>query len=190
MANRRKNAKPPVLYITQPHLDPVEISMQTSYHSETKENQSKSQPESESKGEPRSEPKSESTSQRYSSFEKQLRQRVPQSQNTKKKSQSKQEVEAVKSKADQTEESKKAESNRDRRQKFRDMTIEEKVNYFISLPAQVPKMKCEVSTPGEGQIRGYIQRYEEGMVYMKTFQKPFQKEVALEDIQSIRLLGF
>ncbi|MRG87097.1 CotO family spore coat protein [Salinibacillus xinjiangensis] len=77
----------------------------------------------------------------------------------------------------------------DRQKKFRDMTIEEKVNYLTSLPSQMPKMKCEVLCES-GRYRGYVQSYEDEMVHMKTFHSPYRAEVNITEIENIRLLGF
>ncbi|MFG6149438.1 CotO family spore coat protein [Halobacillus sp. B23F22_1] len=162
MANKKQMAKPPILYITQPNLQPAEVSMQTSFRSQSttikpslQENELRARNQSIINGEggttteeaPPSEP-------------------------------------ADKPEADLT-----FSSRKDRRQRFRDMSLEEKVNYFVQLPSQLPKMKCEVTT-AEDTWKGYVQKYEDGIVYMKTFQKPFQQEVPFKDIQSIRLLGF
>ncbi|MFD2924226.1 CotO family spore coat protein [Halobacillus naozhouensis] len=177
MASKKKTAKPPVLYITQPHLEPAEISMQTSYHSDAATNQSPTQQQSSDR------PPSSQQPRRVSNFENQLRQRSP----YRKKVTGNQKD--LPKQQDAVQEGQSSD-NKENRTKFRDMTIEEKVKYFVNLPAQVPKMKCEVATEEEGQFRGFIEGFNEGIVVMKTLQKPFEKEIKLEDIQSIRLLGF
>lgn len=80
-------------------------------------------------------------------------------------------------------------TNRNRRSRFKDMSLEDKVDYFVHLPSQVPRMKCEVITEEE-RFKGWIEDYEEGIVYMKILQRPFRVEVPFDDIQDIVLRGF
>lgn len=79
--------------------------------------------------------------------------------------------------------------NRRRRERFKDMTLEEKVNYFVSLPSSVPRMKCEVMTDGES-YKGWIEDYDNGIVYLKILQRPFRVEVPFDTIKDIALRGF
>ncbi|GGF15296.1 hypothetical protein GCM10010954_12400 [Halobacillus andaensis] len=162
MANKKQKAKPPILYITQPNLPPAEVSMQTSF-------------------------RSQSTAKKPSLIESELRMRNQSLING--EGETTTEEAPPSEPAAETEADSSFGSRKDRRQRFRDMSLEEKVNYFIQLPSQLPKMKCEVTT-ADDTWKGYIQRYEDGIVHMKIFQKPFQKEVPFEEIQSIRLLGF
>ncbi|KGP90796.1 hypothetical protein N780_03175 [Pontibacillus chungwhensis BH030062] len=80
-------------------------------------------------------------------------------------------------------------TNRNRRSRFKDMSLEDKVDYFVNLPSQVPRMKCEVITDEE-RYKGWIEDYEEGTVYMKILQRPFRVEVPFDDINDIVLRGF
>ncbi|QST00844.1 hypothetical protein IMZ31_04525 [Pontibacillus sp. ALD_SL1] len=80
-------------------------------------------------------------------------------------------------------------TNRNRRSRFKDMSLEDRVDYFVNLPSQVPRMKCEVITDEE-RYKGWIEDYEEGTVYMKILQRPFRVEVPFEDINDIVLRGF
>ncbi|MCP3026661.1 CotO family spore coat protein [Halobacillus sp. A5] len=163
MANKKQIAKPPILYITQPNLPPAEVSMQTSF-------------------------RGESASKNPSLIEAELRLRNQSTLGGERNTAT--EEAPVSTKADQEENKEETfASRKDRRQRFRDMSLEEKVNYFVQLPSQLPKMKCEVVT-SEETVKGYIQKYEEGMVHMKIFQKPFHKEMAFKEIESIRLIGF
>ncbi|SDJ45122.1 CotO family spore coat protein [Salimicrobium halophilum] len=77
----------------------------------------------------------------------------------------------------------------ERRRRFQDMELEEKVNYFVTLPSQMPKMKCVVETK-EKEIQGYVMSYDGTDVGMKTFRRPYHETVPFEEITSIRLLGF
>lgn len=78
---------------------------------------------------------------------------------------------------------------RTERKRFGDMTIEEKVNYFVGLPSQVPRMKCEVRTEDE-RHQGVIADYKDGMVHMVTKKRPRMKTIPIEAITNIRLLSF
>lgn len=78
----------------------------------------------------------------------------------------------------------------ERRRAFKEMSIPEKVNYFVNMPDKVPKMKCEVITEEMKKYRGYIQSLKNDLVNMKTFQQPFQVEIPLKVIQDIKLIGF
>lgn len=79
--------------------------------------------------------------------------------------------------------------NRKRRERFKDMTVEDKVMYFIELPSSVPRMRCEVIT-AEESYKGWVEDYENGVVYLKILQRPFRVEVPFADIQDIVLRGF
>ncbi len=166
MANKKQTAKPPLLYITQPNMPPAEVSMQTSFRAA-----------------PAPVPK-KNTSQ----LEKELRLRNQQKlKEDEPKAEEREDVAEEPNIEEETESTRL--SRRDRRQRFRDMSLEEKVNYFVRLPSQLPKMKCEVTTTDHA-FKGYIQKFEENIVLMKTFQKPYEEKIPFEDIQSIRLLGF
>ncbi|UOQ43413.1 spore coat CotO family protein [Halobacillus salinarum] len=168
MVNRKRLAKPPMLYITQPTFKPAEVSMQTSFRGTRKGNN----------------PTGDKSAS--SSLENEIRSR---SRGDVENNETAVAVQNEIVKKEEKSETKENITPRERRQRFRDMSLEEKVDYFFQLPPQVPKMKCEVITDEE-QYRGYIQKYEDGIVYMKVFQRPFQKEVPFIDIQDIRLIGF
>lgn len=72
---------------------------------------------------------------------------------------------------------------------FKDLSTEEKVEYFLNLPAQIPKMKCEIVT-SEGSLIGIISGREENRIHFKSIRRPFKREVKLEEIRDIKLLGF
>jgi hypothetical protein len=184
MAEEKRLAKQPMLYIVQPkNLKPAEVPMQTSFRTQRSTSSSL-------------DPSNEQTTKEVSSEEKEVRMRRVQAPH--KEELSKLKSEASTSAEDKSEASfvkeveedkKKRIAPRDRRQRFHDMSIEEKVNYFFNLSPHVPKMKCEVITEEE-QYRGYITDYVDGYVQMKVFQRPFQREVAFDSIKDIRLLGF
>ncbi|MFG6115606.1 CotO family spore coat protein [Halobacillus sp. MO56] len=167
MGKQSKLEQRPMLYIAQPDFAPSKASMQTTYHG-------KKTAKEQEKGKTAPEPEG-----------KQSREQVEE-----KPARKKQRVEHQQPEAEQkTKKQSQAGSARDRRQRFRDMTLEEKVTYFVNLPSQIPKMKCEVDTEEE-KLRGYINDYQDGIVYMKTFQRPFRKEINFEEIKEINLIGF
>ncbi|MFD1017882.1 CotO family spore coat protein [Thalassobacillus hwangdonensis] len=163
MDKQKQRVKDPMLYIAQPKFDPIDAPMQSTYHGR-KRNEKADQEAGRVEAEPKA--ATETEAERYD-----------------------QQEEAPQAKSEPEEEKKIARGAQVRRQRFRDMSIEEKVNYFVHLPQQVPKMRCEVITE-ETSFRGYISDYEEGKVIIKTFKRPFREEVEFEQIKEIRLLGF
>ena len=171
MAEKKRMAKQPMLYITQPNFKPAEVPMQTSFRSQ------------------RTPAKSE-TDSGGSLYEKELRLRNQSavSPGERKEDVVKEEPTDEEPQAEKQKE-KKPSTRGERKQRFTDLSLEDKVNYFFQLSPHVPKVKCEV-TAGDTAYRGYITDYKEGVVHMKTFQRPFQKEIPFKEIEDIRLLGF
>lgn len=184
MAEDKRLAKQPMLYIVQPkNLKPAEVPMQTSFRTQ------RSTSSNLDRG-------IEQTKEEVTSDEKEVRMRRNQAPHQEELAKLKSEASAStddmseESQVNEMEEGKKRRATpRDRRQRFHDMSLEEKVNYFFNLSPHVPKMKCEVTTEEE-QYRGYITDYVDGYVHMKVFQRPFQREIAFDSIKDIRLLGF
>ncbi|WP_281975411.1 CotO family spore coat protein [Halobacillus litoralis] len=176
MAEEKRLAKQPMLYIVQPSFKPAEVPMQTSFRTQRPTESGSSQ-----------EPNVKETPVQ----EKEVRMRRQQAPHLEELSKLKTEgaAEEVQTKVEKSAPDAKRTSSRERRQRFHDLSLEEKVNYFFNLSPHVPKMKCEVTTDEE-QHRGYITDYQEGIVHMKVFQRPFQQEVPFEAIKDIRLLGF
>lgn len=183
MADEKRLAKQPMLYIVQPKgLKPAEVPMQTSFRSQRPS---------------KAEEKEEQQPAEAPSNEREIRMRRQNSPHRQElaKLQKSEELEASGGEGEEnpsavsTEEKVEKDAPRDRRQRFHDMTLEEKVLYFFNLSPHVPKMKCEVTTEEEN-YRGYITDYVDGIVHMKVFQRPFQREVAFDSIKDIRLLGF
>ncbi|MFZ0369401.1 MAG: spore coat CotO family protein [Halobacillus sp.] len=171
----KRMAKQPMLYIAQPKFKPAEVSMQTSFRTQR----------SQSAPAPVEQPaKSETPS--TSLHEKELRLR---NQNKAASAASPLKAKEEAPADEESEKKEQPESSRDRRLRFHELSLEEKVNYFFTLSPHVPKMKCEVSTE-DNKYRGYITDYEEGIVHLKIFQRPFQQEVPFKDITDIRLIGF
>ncbi|MBM7554006.1 CotO family spore coat protein [Thalassobacillus pellis] len=170
MAKQKKLVQEPMFYITQPKLTPSTASMQTMYHSR-KSSEAPVRKEKE-----------------VTPVEKEVRHRQLAADSLEAEQKSEGSLEEREEREEEMEESS-VKTRRDRRRRFRDMDLEEKIFYFVNLPSQVPKMKCEVVTNTD-RFKGYINDYRKGIVYMKTFQRPFKKEIAFEDIEEISLMGF
>lgn len=72
---------------------------------------------------------------------------------------------------------------------LKNMTLEEKVNYFAFSPKYVPKIKCKVHTQ-ERTYRGVITDYQEGTVFVRTGKSLKSLPIPLEQITDIKMLGF
>ncbi len=90
-----------------------------------------------------------------------------------------------------TEESEKplTESVKKERPKFKDMTIEEKVAYFVDTPSYAPQMRCEIRTEDRA-YRGVITGSEDNYVYIRVGNRKQSTKIKLDDIKHIKLLGF
>ncbi|WP_407271025.1 CotO family spore coat protein [Radiobacillus sp. PE A8.2] len=175
---RKKHLHNPMLYITQPKLEKPSASMQSSYRTPKKRTIDKQSADA------------------TASNEKTIRRKK-----MKLKQESEQpaiEAEVEKGVVDREldehndynlEESEEKGTEQSNRKRFRDMTVEEKVNYFVSLPKQVPKMKCEVKT-AEQSYRGVIYDYDNKVVFMVVIRGRKKIELDIDEIIDIRLMGF
>lgn len=172
MAEKKRLAKQPMLYIAQPNFKPAEVPMQTSFRSQR---QSKSNANS---------------GENTSLYERELRLRNQNASSTTEST-----TEVIKEKQEEEKPAQpeasesKAPSSKDRKKRFGDLSLEGKVQYFLQLSPHMPKVKCEVVV-NEESYRGYIVDYTNGIVKMKTFQRPFQKDISFKEIDDIKLLGF
>ncbi|PAV29174.1 hypothetical protein CIL05_12310 [Virgibacillus profundi] len=73
--------------------------------------------------------------------------------------------------------------------KFKDMTLEEKVAYFVNKPSYTPKMRCEVKTE-EKTYRGIITDYKENDVFIRVGKRSTSTQIPMDKISNIRMLGF
>lgn len=73
--------------------------------------------------------------------------------------------------------------------KFKDMTIIQKVNYFINRPDYAPIMRCEIKTK-EKKVQGVITGLKEEQVLIRIGRRSSSSEIPLTDITAIRLIGF
>ncbi len=76
-----------------------------------------------------------------------------------------------------------------RNNSFREKSLEERVDYFINLPSNMPAMKCEVKTVDD-VYRGIIRDFKDGFVFIQLGRGSMMEKVAFDQIQTIRMLGF
>ncbi|MFZ3589255.1 CotO family spore coat protein [Bacillus sp. DJP31] len=74
------------------------------------------------------------------------------------------------------------------RRKFPELTVAEKVDFFINLPVNVPKATCEITTESES-YRGRIISHLEGIVTVRTLKDPFKVELSIKDIKGINIIS-
>lgn len=73
--------------------------------------------------------------------------------------------------------------------KFSDMTIQEKIDYFLNKPVHIPRMRCEVKTE-ERTYRGKIQSLEGENILMQVGRRTSLTKIKVSAITEIRLIGF
>ncbi|TFJ93624.1 CotO family spore coat protein [Lentibacillus salicampi] len=157
-----KSAKSPLLYIQQPNIKTPRASMQSHYRTPKKAF------DDNKKGYPMSKKRQVN----WSNFGKQ-------------DNDDEAEEEVTES---SEEDSDQQESSHDRK-KFKDMTLEERVYYFLDAPKHAPVMRCEVKTEGRN-YRGMIIDYQEKNVYMRVGKRTTPTAIPFDTITEIRLLGF
>ncbi|MBU5267484.1 CotO family spore coat protein [Virgibacillus proomii] len=96
----------------------------------------------------------------------------------------------IKNKQEKLEETEKSDlSHEGKKQSFKDMSIEEKIEYFLNAPNFAPRLKCEVKT-SQRTYRGVITGSEGNDVFIRTGNRSTSTRISLEDIKHIKLLGF
>lgn len=75
------------------------------------------------------------------------------------------------------------------RKKFVDMSIEERLDYFLSQPFFAPRVKCEIRTELRKYV-GYIQSIEDNDVTILLPGRNKEVNVQLEEIMAVNLFGF
>ncbi|WP_404451758.1 spore coat CotO family protein [Virgibacillus necropolis] len=167
MDKQKKFAKSPLLYIHQPEVSNPKAPMQSNY----------STPKNKKEAET---PKAQKVNTRPIQ-----RDYIAQKTNSGAGEDEGSSTDLIDSSKEEVEEQPKAQSNK----KFNNMTIQEKIDYFLSKPTHIPRMKCEVKTE-EKSFRGTIQDVEEDQVLMRVGRRTSMTKIAIESIQDIRLLGF
>ncbi|QDP39806.1 CotO family spore coat protein [Radiobacillus deserti] len=169
--NKRFSRKP-MLYIQQPELGKPSAKMQVNYRTTKKRKASaeKSVPEKPVKDE------KAKTKKRI----KQLTD-IPVEEDT-----SVDEIaDSSSSSSDEADEN----TNSSRRRRFKELSMEERIEYFMNVPSNVPRMKCQVITE-ETKYRGIITDYKDNIVYMRVTKRPFRVQLNLDEILDVQLIGF
>lgn len=73
--------------------------------------------------------------------------------------------------------------------RFKELSMEEKVEYLLHLPPGVPKIKCEFETKEE-KYHGIVIGYADGIVHIFQKKKPNKLSLKIEDIISINRKSF
>src|SRR5699024_10120363 len=73
--------------------------------------------------------------------------------------------------------------------KFRDMTIRQKVDYFINRSDHAPIIRSEIQT-NEKKYQGVITGFENDHVFIRIGRRSTSSEVPFHDITDIRIIGF
>ncbi|MFD1852106.1 CotO family spore coat protein [Oceanobacillus bengalensis] len=78
-------------------------------------------------------------------------------------------------------------SQQKKRKQFKEMTIKERIEYFLKSSSATPTLKCEIKVSGRSH-RGIISDFKDEIVFMHTGRKVVQ--IQLNEIENVRLLGF
>ncbi|MBY7143124.1 hypothetical protein KFZ56_08645 [Virgibacillus sp. NKC19-3] len=99
------------------------------------------------------------------------------------------EVETNESEENEDDEDKEPIDEEKTEKRFKDMTLDEKVAYFVDAPEYAPKLRCEVKTE-KRSYRGVITDSNDDEVFIRVGKRSSSTAVPMEEIISIRLLGF
>jgi|SRR5690625_702649 len=80
-------------------------------------------------------------------------------------------------------------SSQMQKKRYSELSLENKVKYFVDMPDYAPKIKCEIITPKK-KYRGIIINYKDEHVFIRTGQRTTSVKVPFNDIKDIRMLGF
>ncbi|MFC4403270.1 CotO family spore coat protein [Gracilibacillus xinjiangensis] len=75
------------------------------------------------------------------------------------------------------------------KKKFKDMSIEEKVEHFAAMPKHLPRVRCEIITDRK-KYYGFIHDYQNEMVSIKTPSRVEEVAVPIQQIKAINIAGF
>jgi hypothetical protein len=71
---------------------------------------------------------------------------------------------------------------------FKDMTVEEKVDFIINLPQQLPRLTADIVTE-ENKVRGLIYEKDEDIIRVRTYKAPYKAEININEIQEINIVS-
>lgn len=167
---KKKFAKAPLLYIDQPAVNNPEAEMQHQYKSKRR----KAKPP---------EKAIDTDEQKDTVTYNSIRQPAVEEAVQDEEAHTEEETEEAKEK----EEVIKPESKK--RKNFRDMSIEEKVMYFVESSSYAPKVRCEVRT-ADRKYRGKIVDFKDNHVYIETGSRLPNRSVSFDKITDIQIIGF
>lgn len=162
---KKQYAKEPLLYIEQPTIQNPQVLMQSSYSTPKKADRSARVVKKKVNNRPH---------RRAQYFIDQLYDDEPSYQQ-----ENQQEI------IEEEEES----SQSPRHKKFSELSLREKVYYFINIPNYAPKIKCEIRTD-EDKYRGFITDFKDNEVFIRVGRRSSSTKILFDDIQDIRMLGF
>ncbi len=79
--------------------------------------------------------------------------------------------------------------NKNERKLFKEMTVEERIQYFLNTHSYSPKLRCEIKTK-DRTYQGIVADYKDGKVYMQVGRRSSNAVIPLENITKVRMLGF
>lgn len=162
----KRFAKKPLLYIEQPTVSEPEAPMQHHYMTPIND---------------QSNIQSRSTNQKQN---KPVRSRRIQRKYYADTDEEIEEVEEVNEEQMNEQENKESSSKR-----FKDMNLEEKVEYFLTRSSHLPELKCEIKT-NDNNYRGIITDFHDETVFIRVGRRKSSTSVLFDDIEDIQLLGF
>ncbi len=164
----KNNAKSPLLYIHQPTVRTPEAPMQSRYMTPKKKKKAKSKEDGNAVKRP-----------------------VGRDYFVEKSADNQQDAasEAEPVETDEKAVEDKSEETNGERKQFKDMTIRERIDYFLNTPEHVPAMRCVISTD-ERRYRGIIADFQDETVYLRRGKRTAPAKIAFDYIQDIRMIGF
>ena len=180
--SEKKFANEPMLYIQQPSITRPEAPMQHQYTTPKKTNKtietkSSSIEEANSLSAPRKKVRRNTFYQQLTEADEKAPERVV---DEKKERQGytvmKNEVEIE-------------DSNLSEKKQFKEMSIKEKISYFVESPNYVPKLKCEIKAKDQ-TYRGFVMEFKDDTVFVQIGRSPTTTSIPFANITDIRMIGF
>ncbi|SFA82751.1 Spore coat protein CotO [Lentibacillus halodurans] len=164
----KKVAKSPLLYIHQPGIQTPEAPMQSQYMTPKNKRHDKKGGSSKIKKQP-------------------VNRNLFNNQNV--YEQAEEEIESSEESPELDQQDYAVEDRHQERKKFKDLTLKERVDYFLNSPKHAPVMRAEIKTAGRS-YRGNIVDYQDDNVYIRVGKRTTPAKVPFDTIKEIRLIGF
>lgn len=181
----KRNAKKPLMYINQPDMESPKASMQQHYVSSKKK---KSEEGNKDEPAPKSEkPPIKRRSGKYKSMKHKEKTDVYDGED---EQESFDKYEAHDDKyEEQVENTTEKDTDSHRRKSFKEMSLEEKISYFVDTPSYAPRLRCEIKTD-QKSYRGVLTDWVDEDVYIRTGNRKTSTRIAFSTIKDIQILGF